>query len=66
MDHATDERFIVWAEAEGHSKPLIVTDLPAARRFDDIVVPYQAGDKFFIDGAPVKAQDLERTKILRP
>ena len=65
MDNA-DDRFIVWAEATGHDKPLILTDLPPARLFDDIVVPYQTTDgTFFIDGAPVKAKDLRRIKILR-
>ena len=34
-----DDRFMVWAEAAGHDKPLIMTDLPPARLFDDIVVP---------------------------
>ena len=57
----TDDRFIVWAEAEGQNKPLIMTDLPAARLFDDVVVPYQTGEAFFVDGAPVKAKDLKRT-----
>lgn len=65
MDEVSDHRFIVWAEVEGHSRPLIMTDLPPARLFDDVVVPYQAGERFFIDGAPVKAQDLKRIKILR-
>jgi hypothetical protein len=65
MDEEPETRFMVWAEVEGHSRPLIMTDLPPARLFDDIVVPYQAGERFFIDGAPVKAQDLKRIKILR-
>ena len=64
MDNAGD-RFIVWAEATDHDKPLIMTDLPPARLFDDIVVPYQTDGTFFIDGAPVKAKDLRRIKILR-
>src|SRR5450759_2934876 len=65
MDETTEARFIVWAEAEGHAKPLIMTDLPPARLFDDVVVPYQTGETFFIDGASVKAKDLKRIKILR-
>ena len=59
------ERFVVWAEAEGHDEPLIMLELTPARLFDDIVVPYQSGDRFFIDGAAVRAQDLKRLKILR-
>ena len=64
MDNV-DDRFIVWAESTGCAKPLIMTDLPPARLFDDIVVPYQTNDTFFVDGAPVKREDLKRIKILR-
>ena len=64
MDNS-DDRFIVWAEATGHDRPLIMTDLPPARLFDDIVVPYQTNDNFFVDGAPLKVKDLRRIKILR-
>ena len=56
---------MVWAEATSHNKPLFMIDLPPARLFDDIVVPYQTGETFFIDGAAVTAKDLKRIKILR-
>ena len=62
---SADDHFIVWAEAPDHDKPLILTDLPPPRLFDDIVVPYQTGETFFIDGASVTAKDLKRIKILR-
>ena len=64
MDGA-DDRFIVWAEATDYDKPLILTDLTPARLFDDVVVPYQTGETFFIDGAPVTVENLNRIKILR-
>ena len=48
----SDNRFIVWAESTSHDKPLIMTDLPPARLFDDIVVPYQTDRVFFVDGEP--------------
>ena len=32
---------------------------------DDVVVPYQSGEAFFVDGAPVRPNDLKRIKILR-
>jgi hypothetical protein len=38
--------------------------IPWDRLMDDIVAPYDAGELFFIDGAPVKATDLDRIKIL--
>jgi hypothetical protein len=31
---------------------------------EDIVLPYDSGEMFFIDGAAVKATDLDRLKIL--
>jgi hypothetical protein len=31
---------------------------------EDIVIPYDSGELFFIDGAPVRATDLDRLKIL--
>ncbi len=60
-----DDRFLVWAETDSHSKPLIMKGLPVARLFDDIVVPYQMGETFFLDGASVTAKELKRLKILR-
>lgn len=30
----------------------------------DIVTPFESGETFFVDGAPVKATDLDRLKIL--
>ena len=62
---SADDHFIVWAEATGHDKPLILTDLPPPRLFDDIVVPYQTDEFFFIDGASVTVKDVKRIKILR-
>ena len=41
MDEGSETRFIVWAEAEAHPRALIMTDLPAARLFDDIVATRQ-------------------------
>ena len=42
-----------------------MTGLTIARLFDDVVIPYQTGETFFIDGAPVKSRDLRRIKVLR-
>lgn len=44
------------AEAEGHTRPLLQIGLTFARLMDDIVVPYDTGDTFFIDGAPVSGR----------
>ena len=52
-------------EVADYDKPLFMTGLPLARLFDDIVVPYQTNETFFIDGTPVKPKSLKRIKILR-
>jgi len=57
--------FAVFAEMEGHERPLLQLNLTFSRLMDDIVVPYSSGGIFFIDGAPVKATKLKRIKILR-
>ena len=55
----------VYAEAEGHSKPLLQLDLTFARLIDDIVVPYQTDEAFFLDGALLTATKIRRIKILK-
>ena len=59
-----EQNFAVYAEVKGIEKPLILTDLTFARLMDDVVVPYQSKEPFFVDGAPVKSGDLTRIKIL--
>ena len=39
-------------------------DLQWARLMTEIVTPYDSGDMFFVDGAPVKATELDQLKIL--
>lgn len=64
MDELNDT-FAVFAEYEGSEKPLILTDLTLARLFDDIVVPYQTNESFFIDGAPLTKDKIKKIKILK-
>ena len=64
-DEQITDRFAVLAETNTHGKPLFLVDLSFPRLMDDVVVPYQSGQPFFIDGAPVKPNDLKRIKILR-
>lgn len=65
MEGMGEGRFIVWGETEGQARPLLMTDLSLARLFDDVVVPYQTEETFFLDGAPVKGKELKHIKILR-
>lgn len=60
-----DDVFAVFAESDGQSKPLIMTHLTFARLMDEVVLPYQTDEAFFIDGAPLKKKDLKRLKILK-
>lgn len=57
--------FAVYAEAEGHQRPLLQIGLSFARLMDDIVVPYESGEPFFVDGAPVTVPKLKRIKLLK-
>lgn len=59
------ELFAVYAETRGNSKALILTGLTFARLMDDVVVPYQSEEPFFVDGAPVKPTELIRIKVIR-
>lgn len=64
-DQKKEDVFAVFAEADGQSKPLIMTHLTFARLMDEAVLPYQTDEPFFIDGAPLKRQNLKRLKIIK-
>jgi len=65
MNQKKEDVFAVFAEAENQSKPLILTHLSFAKLMDDVVLPYQTDEAFFIDGAPLKRKDLKRLKIIK-
>jgi len=56
--------FAIYAVRKSEQTPLVQTHLPFRRLMDDIVIPFESGELFFIDGAPVKATDLDRIKII--
>lgn len=60
-----DQAFAVIAESKNYEKPLYLFNLPFPRLMDDVVVPYQSKESFFIDGVPVAQKDLKRIKIVR-
>ncbi len=64
-DQKKEDLFAVFAEAEGQLKPLIINHLTFARLMDDVVVPYQTEDPFFIDGAPLTKKNIKRLKIIK-
>lgn len=60
-----EDLFGVVAEVEGRSRQLVLLDLTFGRLIDEIVVPYDAGDPFFIDGVPVTKDKIRRIKIIK-
>ena len=52
------------AEVAGRNKQLVLLNLTFGRLIDEIVVPYDTDEAFFIDGVPVKKNDIRRIKIV--
>jgi len=59
-----EKLFGVIAEVEGFEKQLVLLNLPFGRLIDEIVVPYDKGDSFFIDGVPTTKEKIKRIKIV--
>lgn len=59
------ELFSVFATRKSDVAPLIQTNMTFERLMDDIVVPFNSEEMFFIDGAAIKAADLDRIKIIK-
>jgi hypothetical protein len=59
------ELFAVYAVRKNEPTPLIQTHLSFGQLMDDIVMPFESSEMFFIDGAAVRATDLDRIKIIR-
>lgn len=64
MPNVSEDKYAIYAEAEGHDRPLLQVGLTFGRLIDDVVLPYQQNDTFFVDGAPVTPDKLKRIKIL--
>lgn len=59
------ELFSVYASKTGDSTPLMQTGLTFGRLMEDIVIPFNGEEMFFIDGAPLKASQVSRIKIIK-
>jgi hypothetical protein len=57
--------FAVIAEKQGYDRILKMEFLTFNRLMDEIVKPYNEGESFFIDGAPITSEKLTRIKILK-
>lgn len=60
-----EDPFGVVAEVEGRQRQLVLLDLTFGRLIDEIVVPYDAGAPFFLDGVPVTKDKIRRIKIIK-
>ena len=60
-----EEVFAVYAVRKAEPTPLIQTHFSFRRLMDEIVIPFESTESFFIDGASIKATDLDRIKIIR-
>jgi hypothetical protein len=60
-----EPRFAVLAEKKGLEKALYLHGLTFGQLMEDVVVPYESEDPFFIDGVPVQKKELARIKIVR-
>src|SRR5258708_35496271 len=58
-------KFGVIAEVVGKDKKIIQLNMTFGRLIDEIVVPYDQGQPFFVDGVPVSKEKLDRIKIVK-
>lgn len=54
MEIDQDTKYAVVAESKDYEKELYLHDLSFAQLMDEIIVPYESSQSFFIDGVPVK------------
>ncbi len=64
MDH-DNKKFAVIAECKNYDRPLYLYNLTFSRLIDDVVVPYDSGEYFFIDGVSLKKEELKKIKIIQ-
>ena len=53
MSEEKEEKFAVYCEAEKHNQPLYLSGLTFARLLEDVIVPLESSEPFFVDGAPL-------------
>jgi hypothetical protein len=58
MTEEKKELFAVYAVRKNEPTPLIQTHLSFGQLMDDIVMPFESSEMFFIDGAAVRAMDI--------
>jgi len=64
MDIIENSKLAVFAEAEDSDKPLILHDLSFGRFVDDVLIPFEKDEPFFIDGVSLTKSKVRRLKVL--
>lgn len=59
-----DALFGVIAEVEGRTKQLVLLNLTFGRLIDEIVMPYDTDEPFFIGGVHVTRSKIQRIKVI--
>lgn len=65
MTSDDEPRFAVQAQKNDADKALYLQNMTFGQLMEDVVVPYERDDSFFIDGVPVQKKELARIKIVR-
>jgi hypothetical protein len=60
------QRFAIYAESASYDKPLFMIDLTFAGLIDNVIVPYDKDEPFFIDGCSLKKSQIRRFKLFAP
>ena len=58
-------KFAVLAEKTGYDKPLFMHNLSLSQLYDEVVIPFEEGKPFFLDGVSVKKDLLQKIKITK-
>ena len=65
MTEEKEKLFSVFAETEDYERPLFLNNLSFGQLIEDIVIPFDKKEPFFIDGKPTERSKIRRIKILR-
>lgn len=57
--------FALLTEVKEYDKPLFQHDLTFGRMIDDIIIPYETNEPFFIDGVPITRDKIVKIKIVK-
>jgi hypothetical protein len=60
----SESRFGVIAEIDGRPRSVVQLKVPFGRLIDEIIVPYDNDQPFFIDGVTVTRKNIKRIKVV--